>query len=295
MSAMDELLSFSQLNSYARCAEQYRLERVVRVPQRPSWALVGGSAAHAVTERRDLLAHGQEPDGSLDFEEEFWAEATATEERSGFPQAEFRASGRASKQWPNKEDPEWWLYHGPQMVDRWTQYMTRLPHPLWVDPKGNPGIEVPFEYRIGGADLVVRGFIDRVFDLGDGNLVVVDIKTGSAKQPSLRQLGVYRVAMEAKFPDHRVVAGTFWDARTGADSGFQSLDDHTADRLAYQMRALSLARRENLYIASPSNMCVSCSVRDFCYEITPDATTKVRPPWVSPDEWGAPDFVGDVA
>src|SRR5690606_138378 len=111
---MTENLSFSQLNTYSRCPEQYRLERVVRVPQTPSWAMIGGSAVHTATERRDLLEHGVEPDGSLDFETILEEETRDREEHSGMGRDKFRASGRSSKAWPNREDEGWWLHHGPQ-------------------------------------------------------------------------------------------------------------------------------------------------------------------------------------
>lgn len=46
-------MSPSQINSLLTCGEQYRLERVARVPQRPMWAGVGGSVVHKLTEDLD--------------------------------------------------------------------------------------------------------------------------------------------------------------------------------------------------------------------------------------------------
>ena len=63
------------------------------------------------------------------------------------------------------------------------------------------------------------------------------------------------------------------------------------DRLEYQYRALSEARRTGLYLPNPSSMCVSCSVNEHCYEYNPDALGAVRPPWISVDDWES----GDVA
>lgn len=47
-------MSPSQINSLLTCGEQYRLERVVRVPSRPMWAGVGGTTVHKLTEELDL-------------------------------------------------------------------------------------------------------------------------------------------------------------------------------------------------------------------------------------------------
>ena len=46
-------MSPSQVNSLMTCGEQFRLERVVRVPQRPMWAGIGGSVVHKLTEDLD--------------------------------------------------------------------------------------------------------------------------------------------------------------------------------------------------------------------------------------------------
>lgn len=46
-------LSPSSINSLLTCGEQFRLQRVVRVPARPMWAGVGGSVVHKLTEELD--------------------------------------------------------------------------------------------------------------------------------------------------------------------------------------------------------------------------------------------------
>ena len=46
-------MSPSQVNSLLTCGEQYRLERVVRVPSRPMFAGIGGSVVHKITEDLD--------------------------------------------------------------------------------------------------------------------------------------------------------------------------------------------------------------------------------------------------
>lgn len=46
-------LSPSQVSSLLTCGEQFRLNRVERVPERPMWASIGGSTVHRVTEILD--------------------------------------------------------------------------------------------------------------------------------------------------------------------------------------------------------------------------------------------------
>src|SRR5690606_5973647 len=109
------------------------------------------------------------------------------------------------------------------MVERWLRFSRNFPHPLWIAPNGDPGVEVGFEYPVAGTDVVVRGFIDRVYETASGSLVAVDLKTGASKQPSLRQLGIYKVALEQKFPGRSCGFGMFWDAREGVGTALEPL------------------------------------------------------------------------
>lgn len=47
-------LSPSQINSLLTCGEAFRLTRMLKVPERPMWASIGGTAVHRLTEIRDL-------------------------------------------------------------------------------------------------------------------------------------------------------------------------------------------------------------------------------------------------
>jgi len=46
-------ISYSALTTYLDCGWKYYLSRIVKVPERPTWYLVGGSAVHEATEAYD--------------------------------------------------------------------------------------------------------------------------------------------------------------------------------------------------------------------------------------------------
>lgn len=46
-------VSPSQISSLLMCGEQFRLTRLVKAPERPMWAGIGGSAVHTMTEELD--------------------------------------------------------------------------------------------------------------------------------------------------------------------------------------------------------------------------------------------------
>lgn len=281
---MVEHLSYSQLNTATTCGEQYRLQRIIRVPQTPAWALIGGSSVHTATEQRDLSAHGV--DVSVEsFEDIFERLTLEAEEESGLDRSAFRASGRASNQWPDKENAAWWLANGPAMVNRWTNWVRNVPWNLWVTPHGLPAAELEFNLWLERAQVIIKGFIDRVFVDGDGNLIVVDLKTGASKQSSYRQLGTYKVALKDKWPDQPIKFGAFWDARSGATGAVMPLNEYDIDRVEWQYNALKTMRAEGLFLPAPSNMCGSCSVASWCYEVNGENAGQVRPPWVDIEEW----------
>lgn len=279
-------LSFSQLRTWASCGEQHRLERFVRVPRRPSWYFIGGTALHECTETYDLRSLGVDvPD--VTFDEVFERLTAEAEEESGLERSEFRASGRATKEFPNKEDADWWLKNGPSMVNRWITWRRNCPWEPWVGPGGEFGIELPFDLHLQQSAVIVHGRIDRIFvDPATGHLIVVDLKTGSRPEVTPRQLGTYKVGFEQAFPDAGPLQyGAFWDARKGATSQVYSLEPYTMARLEYQYGALRFARENGVFVPNPA-MCSSCSVNEFCYEYDPESAAAhgVPLPWEVADE-----------
>lgn len=270
-------LSYSQLQSWATCGEAYRLERVIGVPQRPGWALIGGSTVHKLTEEHDFRLLGVDmPERSWDTVfEEYTVEA---EEKHGISRDDFKASGRSSAKWPNKENPDWWRSEGPSMVARWVNFRRTAPWDVWITPEGEPAIELQFELDLLDGDVIVRGAIDRVM-VADGFLVVVDVKSGSRPQPTPRQLGGYKVALEERYPGVDIRYGAFWDARSGSTSAPAALGRFTRERLEYQYGALRHAREVGLYLPSPSALCGSCSVNAFCSEYGGERYHEVPAAW----------------
>jgi RecB family exonuclease len=66
--------------------------------------------------------------------------------------------------------------------------------------------EVPFSYRVAGDSdpVVLRGTIDCLVEREDGNVVVMEFKTGRARAADRQQLDLYVTAAQALFPDTTV-------------------------------------------------------------------------------------------
>lgn len=200
----------------------------------------------------------------VQFAEAFRAEVEADAERSGMEAGDFRAGGRVSKAWPNREDGPWWLANGPVMVDSWISFREGLPNwIIWTTPGGEPAIELAMNASVGGVP--VRAYLDRIFvDESTGELALVDLKTGSREPDNALQLGFYRVLVQ-KTLDVEINTGYYWMARKGSLSVAHDLtrfDEHLIGSLLQQFER---ALQDEVFIPHLTSLCSSCSVNRACH------------------------------
>lgn len=201
------------------------------------------------------------------FTEAFLAEIEAKKEWTERPEEEWRASGKATKAKPNREDPTWWLTEGPKFVEVWAGWWDRMVEEygfeIWTAPGGKPAIELDIDDISIGRE-AFRCYIDVVVRDADGDLVVIDWKTGSMAPKSPFQLGEYACAIEARHkvrPSH----GAFYDARKGDIGELYDLSRFTTKRVEQSLMRARLIREKNLYVPNPSGLCGSCGVRQWCW------------------------------
>jgi len=177
-----EWFSYGTLDAFDRCPRQYALRYLCRLgAERPRPAADFGSAAHAVfekftRERRERLAHEEEPPDRADLERFFEA-------------------AWASSSLPAECDAGTWRARAEPMLDRFWAAES-------ADPAETIGEEVRFRMDLRpdpGPDreptLVITGYIDRIDRLASGGVELVDYKTGRAgstqEAESSLQLSIY--------------------------------------------------------------------------------------------------------
>lgn len=278
-------LSHSQASTLGKCGGQYWLEKVVRAPQRPGWAALAGSAAHAATEEWDLNAV-KTGDVSTDpdylqtlFGHAFDNQITEQLAKTEYPIEEWRASGRATKAWPDKENEAFWRSEGWKMVNAWATWrlnsgweIAQLPTP---EGELQWGIEVEFKVEIQGIPVV--GFIDRVLARSN-DLMAVDLKFGTYEPDSTDQLGTYAYGMHHAL-GVRPKWGCYWMARKGGTTIPADLDPWTDARVEYRFTAARAQQLAGVFPYHPSRLCGSCSVNRFCPEYGGDLADTVPQPW----------------
>lgn len=250
-------LSYSQITNWLHCGEQYRLTRVAKLQEHPSWWLAGGSAVHEATEAYDLGKKWTNPKDM--FTKHFEANRPVMDGR--FEGLQPRASGRG------KEDDAWWLANGPNMVQRWIDWREKGGWtPLDMaqvtgKAKPHPSVELDITGTIAGHKVVA--YLDRVMVNKDGEAMILDIKSGGRKPDSNLQLGFYSNLLSKKF-GVQITTGAYWMARKGEVPEVVDLTKYDERLLERMVVGLAKAKMLGVYIPNVTNMCKSCAVNYAC-------------------------------
>lgn len=267
---MPELLtlSHSRAKQYAECGWKYKLIRVDKTPEPPSVALAAGSAFHKWAECHDRTLVepkiGRVQPGSWEFAEYFAVELAALAEGSGIEPADFRVSGRKTKDRPSGETIDYWSEElGPLLCQKYIEHRWPNGWSLCTDlPPDSAENTVGVEYhvRLDLPGLRWQGYYDRIFVDQFGNLVVVDLKTWQRPRLST-QLAEYMVA--GQMLGLRTVFGAYYNARTGELGPVRAC---TWDEQTFRdyVAANSLGIESGLFIPNVGDHCGWCSVRETC-------------------------------
>jgi hypothetical protein len=258
-------LSYSSLDTFQQCGEKYRLSKVYQVPQEQAWWFVGGSAVHKATELYDL--------GDDRPYAKIWADAWVEETEKLDMSKPVRVAGRATKYWPNKEDAQWWDAHGLEMLVDYARWRKESRWELLTDGE-NKFIEWEFTLTLpnpstaedASPELIVQGYVDRVFVTPDGEVVVCDIKTGSREPASSTQLGIYAAGLRQQGNINPAV-GTYFMGRKGDVGQMRSLLHYTDDMLAYWLSMFEDSVRSERFMPHVTSMCQTCTVAPSCYAV----------------------------
>jgi hypothetical protein len=209
----------------------------------------------------------------------FYAEFAQLEAEGKELNRPFRAGGKATKMFPNKEDRTWWMAEGPKMVHAY--YTWRQQHPelqIWHTPEGAPGIELQCTIELEDGTLL-KGLIDRVFqDKNTGELMIVDLKTGKPPSSPL-QLAVYRLMLKQTFGVEPAY-GSYWMGRSGTLDSVHDLRKYPTEMISRWMRDVNKAIKQDIFVPNIAMHCGWCGLRNNCYAWNTDVQK--------------PDFLNDI-
>ena len=171
-----------------------------------------------------------------------------------------RVAGRATKEFPNKEDANWWNTKGPEWVENYILWRKNNPDwKIWTTQEGIKAIELELNPVIAGVP--VKMFIDRIFEV-NGELVIVDLKTSKARPTSDLQLGFYKVGVEEVLKT-KVSLGNYWMSRDSGTGEMIDLSRYTLDTLEYFVSGFDKARKSGIFLPNLQS-CSYCGLTAHC-------------------------------
>lgn len=245
MSKLPEHISYSSFNTYVECGHKYKLTKMYDVQEGHAVWFTGGTAVHLATEYYDLGGEvNTDPEYLDEIWNKAWFETVAVDEDINGDMNTWQYKGR--------EDMSWWYGEGRWMLERWVTFRNAgwTPYKDYIEK----------QYQVPIKDATVKMAIDRVMVDYDGNLVLLDIKTGASSQRHPLQLAIYAWALRKD--GIAVDKAGFWDARSGSISVW-NIDHLNTERVEDILNTFDKARKSDIFLPNLSN-CGRCGVLSYC-------------------------------
>ncbi len=268
-----EHLSWSQVSEYSRCSKSYQLRRLSGAPVVPATWLFGGSLVHSAVEMYNL-AHVRGETIDLDA---IWSEATERTlaeqaERNPIPFDEWRKPYRGGM------DVDGWIKSGRAHLDAWHSFMLETDWTI-ASFDGQPLVEVDLtcEYGWGDEKFVVKGAADVVMEQPRGDLVLLDVKTGSKMPNNFLQLGLYSCSME-RLGMPKPPLGGFFSTKTGALAAIDSMLQYTPTYFDDLLTRTRVGISGGVFTPSlVTDICRACDVASACFAVRGHAANLYDP------------------
>lgn len=272
--AVPDHTSVSQVQLMGECGMKYWLRYRRGAPDRPSWAMVGGSALHGCIEEIEK-AFATRPDEMhiLEHVPELWKlQFTAQIQRTAAENPLFPIeTWHASKS--GKEDRAWWDADGPEMVHRYLEWRAKWVAEGWELIRDAQGPIVEREFLIFAGGGPVKGFIDSAwYHPMRQQVAIIDAKSGASAPPDYFQPATYATALKqmlgATVQPFGWLGG-YWDARKGQLTG--PLVDlsarHPQAEIEHRFSTLNRMNQAQIYMPNTNSAyggCGSCSLKRSC-------------------------------
>ena len=244
-----ETLSPSRASDFKVCPQLFKFRAIDKLPEPTTVYQARGTTAHLALERLyDLPASQRTPEALSELFREAWTELRGSEEF-----AHLFESIDEERQW------------GIESLTLLLNYFA-LEDPTQVAPLDR---ELDMLEDLDG--ISIRGILDRIDKLPDGNLVITDYKSGKAPPeryalPAFFALKIYALLIKKQLGVTPVEVRLLY--LTGPTLYRLPIEDRHLDAMHRQLRALwgaiDRAIDRNQFPPRPGRLCDWCSFKDVC-------------------------------
>lgn len=245
---LPERFSFSQLEAYANCPLQYKFNFILKIPVAEKVNFIFGRVMHDVL--RDFLANVLLSSGQAKLFGTAENIKPSLKDLLKIYQERWHPYG-----FETKEEQQEYYQKGHQILEN---FYSNLEQEGWPQVQA---LEKSFSVKIGG--YAFRGSIDRIDQMADGGVELIDYKTGSPKEKldadHKRQLLLYQIAAEEAL-GLKVNRLTFYYLENGQRLSFTAKPEDL-DKLKLSMTGQIIEMKKGIFTPKPSLLCSYC---DFC-------------------------------
>lgn len=264
--------SFSQLEAYGRCPLQYKYAHILRIPTFGNFKSSFGNTMHNTLQRffEEVARRRASEQGSLfspSAEASSFAKATGDNKAPDkLPVSLDELLALYDDQWvddwyPDKPTKEEWREIGRTALARiYAETEREAPKVLFLEKE--------FVLKVGGRTL--RGKIDRIDELPDGTLEVIDYKTSDPKTEddlkteNKRQLFIYQMAV-SQCLGRETSKLSFYYLQDSSRVSFIGSEKELA-KVEEKVEEQASAIEGGDFAAKPGPQCRFCDFRGICAE-----------------------------
>jgi DNA helicase-2/ATP-dependent DNA helicase PcrA len=251
--------SFTRLAAFRTCPLQYKYAHIVKVPIFGKWQFSFGQSMHNTLDKffKNWLTAKEKEQSNL-FE-------SKKKSKKG---DEFPPLDKMMEIYEREWIPTW--YESPEKMKESYETGKKILKNYWQELNDDPpkviAVEQSFNIKVG--DYTLFGYIDRIDELANGNLAIIDYKTGRAKDKltteDKEQLLIYQMAIEdPKLFNKKVDKLVYYYLEEGKTQEFIG-QEKEKEKLSNSLIERIEKIKNSDFPPKPGLLCKHCDFKNIC-------------------------------
>ncbi len=262
--ALSLYFSYSQFIAFENCPLQYRFSHILRVPRRGTAVFSFGKTIHNSLYQFVKLFVEKQEIGQKDFFQSVSVSLLKIDQKKELKNILEIYENKWLDEWyEDKKQKEEYYKLGKKILKDFLKDFIKNP-PKIKTVQGVLGLEMGFRLKI--KDDIIRGTIDRVDELPDGSIEIIDYKTGRGKEKLQKedkeQLLLYQLAGKqilGKMPEKL----SYYYLNENKKLSFISTEQEREEFKEEISRKIKRIRKSD-FKATPGWHCKFCDFKDIC-------------------------------